>query len=189
MIIFGLGNPGVKYRATRHNVGYLFVNRCARLYRKKFRRRRDYKIATIKINRKTVYLIKPMCWMNQSGEVVAKVLHEMPQDFLIVIDDINLPFGKIRMRSSGSDGGHLGLRSIIHTLENFNFPRLRIGIGRPHEEVTNYVLSPFKSREKKTVNAVIEEGIKGIKIFMKKGFEPAQNYINSINLNLLDSDR
>lgn len=182
MIIFGLGNPGAQYRTTRHNVGYLLVNRCARLYRKKFRRRRDYKIATIKINKKTVHLIKLMCWMNQSGVVVAKVLREMPQDFLIVVDDINLPLGKIRMRSSGSDGGHLGLRSIIHTLENFDFPRLRIGIGHPQEEVTNYVLSPFKSREKKIVNAVIEEGIRGIKILIKSGFERALNYINTIDL-------
>lgn len=182
MIIFGLGNPGTHYRSTRHNVGYLLLNRFARLYKKKFRRRRDYKVATIKIARKTIHLIKPVCWMNQSGMVVANALCEKTEEFLIVVDDINLPLGKIRIRRRGSDGGHLGLRSIIHALENSDFPRLRLGIGRSHEEVTTYVLSPFTSKEKKIINAVVEQGIRGIEIFVKRGFEPAQNYINTVDL-------
>jgi len=181
MIIFGLGNPGVRYRSTRHNVGYVFLSRLARVQKRKFLLHKGYKIAKIKIARKTINLIKPSCWMNQSGIVVAQVLQEIAQDFLIVLDDVNLPLGKIRMRSRGSDGGHLGLRSIINTLNSSNFPRLRIGIGCSND-VTSYVLSSFKPKEKKILKSVIEQGIGGIEIMLKQSFAKAQNYINAIDL-------
>jgi PTH1 family peptidyl-tRNA hydrolase len=120
--------------------------------------------------------------MNQSGMVLTQVLEAMTQEFLIVVDDINLPLGKLRIRKKGSDGGHLGLRSIIHELESSDFPRMRIGVGRSNEDAASYVLSAFTSREKKVVHGVIEKGIKGIKILVTQGFEPAQNFINSIDL-------
>lgn len=181
MIIFGLGNLGLKYRSTRHNAGYLFLDRFAKLYKKRFRTQQGYKIAKIKIDRNVVYLIKPQCWMNQSGMAVSKILQKIDRQFLVVVDDINLPFGKIRLKSKGSDGGHLGLRSLGNTLKTSNFPRLRIGIGVPNEDAALYVLSRFKRKEKKILNAVIEDGIKGVEILIRENFTKAQGYINSIN--------
>jgi PTH1 family peptidyl-tRNA hydrolase len=182
MIIFGLGNPGIRYRNTRHNIGYIFLDYWIKRYRKRFRTQRGYKIAMIKINQSVVRLIKPQCWMNESGTAIASILQEMKGRFLVVVDDINLPLGKIRLRRKGSDGGHLGLRSIINMLERTNFPRLRIGISRPNENTAVYVLNSFKRREKRILKNVIDEGITGLEILLKKGFAPAQQYINSIDL-------
>lgn len=182
MIIFGLGNPGLKYRSTKHNAGYIFLDRFAKPFKKRFRTKQGYKIVKIKITKNVVYLIKPQCWMNQSGNAVSEILQEIDGDFLVVVDDVNLPVGKIRLKSRGSDGGHLGLRSIIDSRGNSNFPRLRIGIGCPINDVADYVLSPFKRREKKILMLVIEKGIKGIEVLVKDNFTKAQNYINAIDL-------
>ncbi len=182
MIIFGLGNPGLRYRATRHNVGYIFLDRFAKQYKKRFRSQRGYRIARMEINDETVTLIKPQCWMNLSGNAVSKILHERTGGFLIVVDDVNLPLGRTRLRSKGSDGGHLGLRSIIDELSTENFWRLRIGIGQPHEDYARYVLNSFKRGEKKTLHAVIKETIKGVELLVRDSFKSAQNYINSINI-------
>ncbi|GAJ24578.1 unnamed protein product, partial [marine sediment metagenome] len=173
MIIFGLGNPGLKYRSTRHNVGYIFLDRLAKQYKKRFYTKQGYKIAKIDISKNKIYLVKPQCWMNQSGNAVSEILQEMDGDFLVVVDDVNLPLGKIRLKSRGSDGGHLGLRSIIDSRGNSNFPRLRIGIGCPINDVANYVLSPFKRREKKILMSVIDKGIKGIEVLLKDSFTKA----------------
>jgi len=125
--------------------------------------------------------------MNQTGIAIAEILQHLDGDFMVVLDDFNLPLGTVRLRNKGSDGGHLGLRSIINSLGRSDFPRLRIGIGCPEDNVMTYVLTAFKRREKKILNTVIEEGIKGIEIMFKQGFTKAQNYINSVNL--LDLDR
>lgn len=188
MTIFGLGNPGLRYRLTRHNVGYMFCERFARQHRKKFRRKSGYQETTVRIGREEVHLIKPRVWMNQSGVAVASILALYGKPLLVVIDDVNLPLGRMRLRSKGSDGGHLGLRSIIECLEVTCFPRLRIGIGRAGEDVASYVLDAFSRQEKRLLNRVIDEGIQGIKIMIKKDFVKAQNYINSIKIEL-DADR
>ncbi len=182
MIIFGLGNPGLKYRSTRHNAGYIFLDRFAKFNKKRFRVQRGYRKAEIKINKNIVILIKPQCWMNQSGIAVSKILQEMDGGFLVVVDDVNLPLGQMRLRSRGSDGGHLGLRSIIGSLNSSDFARLRIGIGRADEDVALHVLSTFKRSEKKILYAVITEAIKGVELLVKDNFTGAQNYINSVDL-------
>ncbi len=182
MIVLGLGNPGLKYRFTRHNAGYIFVNHLARQYHKYFYQHKDYRIARIKIYGKKILLIKPQCWMNESGIKVAQIVKEFHQDFLVVLDDINLPLGKIRLRAKGSDGGHKGLASIIATLRTENFPRLRIGIGRPSDgDIVSYVLDKFTPQERRIINRVVKNSIKGLKILLNKNFINAQNYINSIN--------
>jgi PTH1 family peptidyl-tRNA hydrolase len=186
MTIFGLGNPGLEYRSTRHNAGYMFLEKLARLQRKKFVTHRGYKLATITIAEHSINLIKPLCWMNQSGPTVSKIRQKITDEFLVVVDDFNLPLGKIRLRSRGSDGGHLGLRSIINSLESSAFPRLRIGVGCPDRDVVSYVLSSFTTEEKKILVSIIEKGIQGIEIMFKENFVKAQNYINSVNL--LDSN-
>jgi PTH1 family peptidyl-tRNA hydrolase len=151
-------------------------------YHTRYSVRQGYKFATVKISRKVVNLIKPLCWMNQSGIAIAEILQNLKGDFIIVLDDFNLPLGTIRLRNEGSDGGHLGLRSIITSLRRSDFPRLRIGIGYPEDDVMTYVLTAFKRCEKKILNRVLEEGIKGIGIMLKQDFTRAQNYINAIDL-------
>jgi PTH1 family peptidyl-tRNA hydrolase len=182
MTIFGLGNPGLKYRSTKHNAGYIFLDKISRTYRKRFTTKRGYKLEKIKIRGHHINLIKPICWMNQSGFAISSILQKIDDEFLIVLDDFNLSLGRIRLRSKGSDGGHLGLRSIINELGRSNFLRLRIGIGYPEDQdVVSYVLTKFTRKDKKILMSVIEKGIKGIEIMLKEGFAKAQNYINSIN--------
>ncbi len=182
MIIFGLGNPGLKYRATRHNAGYLLLDQFSKKKRRRFKTTRGFKYISFKIKDHNVELVKPQCWMNQSGIAVANYIEKNPNDFLVVVDDINLPLGRMRLRTSGSDGGHLGLRSIIEEINTDDFPRMRIGIGRPEIDAAEYVLDRFNRDEKKILKQVIEEGIKGIEIMLTKGMSKAQNYINGIDL-------
>jgi PTH1 family peptidyl-tRNA hydrolase len=182
MIIFGLGNPGPKYRFTRHNAGYIFLDRLARSFRKRFSRKRNFRITTFKVKGTELTLIKPNCWMNQCGGRVNAVLGEEKPKFMVVVDDINLPLGKLRLRSKGSDGGHLGLRSIIDELKTENFPRLRIGIGQPQIDTADYVLSRFNTAEKRVLTKVMSQGIRGIRILVSEGFLKAQNYINAIHI-------
>jgi len=182
MIIFGLGNPTLKYTATRHNAGYIFLERMAKSYKKKFLLRRGYKTTIIKIDNMSIRLIKPLVWMNNSGVAIKHILNKMDDEFLVIMDDVNLPLGRMRLREGGSDGGHLGLRSIIEHLNTQNFPRLRIGIGQPQGDGADYVLSKFSRRERKILISIINEGITGIEILVKEGFNRAQNFINSIVL-------
>jgi len=186
MILFGLGNPGTKYRLTRHNAGNIFLAEMAKRYKKKFSTHQGYKITNVIIGNKRIRLIKPICWMNQSGLAIANIMKKEKDDFLIILDDINLPLGRMRLRLKGSDGGHLGLRSIINTLNTADFPRLRIGISNPgYEDAADYVLSPFTPEERRTFLTLIERGIEGIRILIRKGYGPAQNFINSIDLRLI----
>jgi len=186
MIIFGLGNPGVKYRRTRHNAGYLFLEQMARASKKRFVNKHKYRQAKLRIRNKSVCLIKPNCWMNQCGLVMHAILQSEKADFLVVLDDVNLPLGRIRLRRSGSDGGHLGLRSIIDCLQTDDFPRLRIGIGRSSIDTEDYVLEAFDTGEMEVLHKVLKHGIDGIRMLLVDGFVKAQNYINSINSGVID---
>ncbi len=182
MIIFGLGNTGLRYRATRHNTGYMFLDLFAKSYKKRFRLRHHYRLAQVEIDTRYIFLIKPQCWMNQSGLAVSRILQDRGDEFLVVVDDVNLPLGKIRLRRRGSDGGHLGLRSIIDELDTANFWRLRIGIGQPLGDYARYVLRAFRRDEKKILNAVLRKAIKGVEILVRDNFVKAQNYINSVDV-------
>ncbi|MDH4210497.1 MAG: aminoacyl-tRNA hydrolase [candidate division WOR-3 bacterium] len=188
MIIFGLGNPGLKYRRTRHNAGYLFLEQLARTSKKRFVDKRQYRQTKLRIRNTPVQLVKPNCWMNQCGLVVRDLLRGEKDDFLVVLDDVNLPLGRMRLRSNGSDGGHLGLRSLIDSLGTCDFPRLRIGIGQPSIDTEDYVLESFNSGEMRILVRVLKHGIEGIRILVRDGFVKAQNHINSIKIEL-DSDK
>jgi PTH1 family peptidyl-tRNA hydrolase len=124
--------------------------------------------------------------MNESGSVIYTFLHNKNDKFCVVVDDINLPLGRMRMRKRGSDGGHRGLRSIIEELGTQNFSRLRIGIGQSEGDVAEYVLSSFERKERKLLKKVINEAITGIKILVETDFISSQNYINSINIGDID---
>jgi PTH1 family peptidyl-tRNA hydrolase len=182
MVIFGLGNPGLKYRTTRHNAGYIFLEKFAKHRKVKFRNERGFKIAKTKIAGHNLVLVKCRCFMNDSGHAVSSYLSNKQDKIMIILDDINLPLGRIRLRRKGSDGGHLGLRSIINILGFSDFARLRIGVGRSDIAVIDHVLNRFTRVEEKILQKVIQNGITGLELIFRQGFVKAQNYINAIDL-------
>jgi PTH1 family peptidyl-tRNA hydrolase len=182
MIIFGLGNPGLRYRFTRHNAGFVFVERFAKQHAGRFLRRKHYAISRVDVEGVAIDLVKPKCWMNQCGDVIKRILQKHNADFLVTVDDINLPVGRVRLRSKGSDGGHLGLRSLMNAIQSESFLRLRIGVGRPEIDAAEYVLRRFTPAERKVLLSVVKETITGIHVMLTEGFENAQNHINSINI-------
>ncbi|MGD8978523.1 MAG: aminoacyl-tRNA hydrolase [candidate division WOR-3 bacterium] len=182
MIIFGLGNPGLRYRFTRHNAGFVFVERFAKHHGGRFLRRKHYAISQVDVGGVAVRLVKPKCWMNHCGDVIKWILQKYNEDFLVTVDDINLPVGRVRLRSKGSDGGHLGLRSLINAIQTERFPRLRIGVGRPEIDAAEYVLRRFTPNERKVLLSVVKETIEGVHVMITEGFGKAQNHINSIDI-------
>ncbi|MEO0072572.1 MAG: aminoacyl-tRNA hydrolase [candidate division WOR-3 bacterium] len=180
MIVFGLGNPLPQYHKTRHNIGFMVLDRLAERFNTSFQTTDYYQYATTEIS---LTLVKPMLFMNNSGFVVSYYLARNPADkqFIVVVDDIALPFGQIRIREKGGDGGHNGLASIISSLGSENFPRLRIGIGKPPAGVslTEYVLSEFSSSEKKVLNQILDYACEAILVVKERGIKVAMSNFNS----------
>ncbi|MEO0091411.1 MAG: aminoacyl-tRNA hydrolase [candidate division WOR-3 bacterium] len=184
LIVFGLGNPGRKYKETRHNVGFMVLDRLAKRYALHFSDYSDYHYAQTKLNQPQLVLIKPMLYMNNSGIVIYKYLQKHNDSFCVVCDDLALPLGRIRIRKRGSDGGHKGLASIIHYLQTTNFPRIRVGIGKPIDmTATEYVLTKFSAQEKLTLDKVLEGTCDAIEMMETKGIESAMNKYNPMVFN------
>jgi PTH1 family peptidyl-tRNA hydrolase len=189
-IIVGLGNPGKNYARNRHNVGFLCLNHFARLHSIPFDRRQcQAKVGIGKVKGEKLLLAKPGTFVNLSGKSVACLVHKhnMPlSDLLVIYDDLDLPLGKIRVRQSGSSGGHKGMNSIIATLDSEDFPRIRVGIGRPQGEkqsmsedaIVNYVLSDFSPQEEATIKPVIAKVAEAIDCFLTEGIKAAMNKFN-----------
>jgi PTH1 family peptidyl-tRNA hydrolase len=166
--VVGLGNPGPEYRDTRHNVGQRVVDALARRIHARFAREGGHAVARGRWQSEPLYLIKPNSYMNVSGPPVARLarkLHLGPADLIVVFDDLDLPLGKVRVRLSGSAGGHNGVRSLIAAFGTDALRRVKIGIGRPgrpgedRERVSDHVLSPFFPDEHDTVAAACEEAV------------------------------
>ncbi len=162
-VIVGLGNPGAQYEGTRHNAGFMALDALAHSHAVKFRKHPAYLAGTIQVENETVALLKPMIFMNQSGEAVRLYLEEHADvsvnDLLVVVDDINLPLGRMRFRPGGSAGGQHGLESVIECLKTNQFSRLRIGIAGekvPTGDLTDYLLGSFRKSEMKLLRAVID---------------------------------
>src|SRR5574341_604751 len=159
-VVAGLGNPGKKYEASRHNIGFRVLERvAARLGLGAWKSQFESLVARGEAGGAAVCLVKPQTFMNNSGEAVAAVLrfYKVPlEDCLVVVDDMDLALGKLRQRRGGSDGGHLGLRSVIEWTGGQEFKRLRIGIGRPApgQSVTGHVLSAARDDEEALARAV-----------------------------------
>jgi PTH1 family peptidyl-tRNA hydrolase len=161
-LIVGLGNPGREYEKTRHNVGFMVLDKVAdslgvSISREKF----SALYGECRLDETKVFLVKPLTYMNRSGEAVAQFARFFkvePSQILVIYDDLDLPLGKLRLRLRGSSAGHRGVQSIIDALSTQEFPRLRVGIGRPErkEEVINYVLSPFTEEEFKVLEPALE---------------------------------
>jgi PTH1 family peptidyl-tRNA hydrolase len=158
-IIFGLGNPGKKYKNTRHNVGYMVVEKIGEGVRFKRSIKLEAYLGEKEVEGEKVLLVKPTTFMNNSGICVKKTIEYYQicfKDFLVIYDDVDLPLGKIRFRKKSSSGGHKGIKSIIEILGSEEINRLRIGIGkREGEDLVEYVLSEFSSQEKEILKRVI----------------------------------
>jgi PTH1 family peptidyl-tRNA hydrolase len=189
-LIVGLGNPGRTYVHNRHNVGFQCLNYFARLHSIRFDRRQCQARASIgKLRGEKLLLAKPGTFVNLSGNPVACLVHKhnIPlSNLLIIYDDLDLPLGKIRLRQSGSSGGHKGMNSIISALDSEDFPRIRVGIGRPQTEgqsmsedaIINYVLSNFSRQEEAIIKPVIAWVSEAIDCFLTEGIEAAMSKFN-----------
>lgn len=182
-LIVGLGNPGAKYRLTRHNFGSLIVENLAKEAKAKFKLSvfAKAKIAIFKKDQEEIMLMLPMTYMNLSGRSLAYILRRKPiklEDILVVCDDVNLSFGKLRARISGSDGGHNGLKSIIESLQSQDFSRLRIGIGSNKDNLSDFVLSEFNFSEKKELDSIIEKATIAIFDWLDVGIKEIMNKYN-----------
>jgi PTH1 family peptidyl-tRNA hydrolase len=179
-LVVGLGNPGKEYAATRHNVGFMVVDEVARRLDVGSWRTKD-KARQALVARERVLLVEPLTFMNLSGaptRVIASWYRTPPDRVLVVSDDMDLPFGKLRMRPSGGHGGHNGLRSIIATMGD-QFPRLRIGVGRPEYDSVDHVLSPFVAQERAQLPALIAAGADGVQLWLDNGLEAAMQFVNT----------
>lgn len=190
-VIVGLGNPGREYESTPHSVGFEVVDALAREIGADFRPVPSFKgnLADGRIADARVILVKPMTFMNLSGECVAPVVkyhNATPADLIVVSDDIDLPVGRIRIRKSGSAGGHNGLRSVIERLGSADFVRLRIGVGRDRNdrsEVIGHVLGKFDPESRALVSAMIlPAAVKAIMQIIAEGHDAAMNAWNGIDL-------
>ena len=183
-LIIGLGNPGTQYERTRHNIGFLVLDELARRHGIAITKRSGRALSgdgLIGGNR--VFLIKPQTFMNLSGEAVSLFLRQKPlpnESIMVVADDIALPLGKLRLRASGSAGGHNGLKSLIQHLRGQDFPRLRFGVGSPHNASVqvDYVLGNFSRSEEKDVEEGIERAVLALETWAENGLDRAMNQFN-----------
>jgi len=175
-LVVGLGNPGWRYRKTRHNVGFNVVDGLAKLASTRVRQRKhNALLGEGVLVSQPILLAKPMTFVNNSGEAVKEVLKEyqIPLSGLLVIcDDMNLPLGRLRIRRRGSSGGHKGLASICKALQTQDFCRLRIGIScNPNEDAYDYVLSKFNSAERKVIAEAQIAAQQAVCVWLEKGVE------------------
>lgn len=186
-LIVGLGNPGRKYARTRHNAGFMVVDRLARLFKASFVREHvHFWVASIENPSPPKILLKPATYMNLSGVAVAVGVKQYgvePARVLVVCDDLNLTWGTLRLRGAGSDGGHKGLQSIIAHLGTQQFPRLRVGIGNPTAATVDFVLSPFTREELGQLPVVIQAATAAVESFVVNGIERTMSRFNKNHLN------
>ena len=180
--IVGLGNPGAEYAGTRHNVGFEVVDELARRWGIKLKSWKSAASMAVATERDAL-VAEPSTFMNLSGEAVQKItaFHQIePSDLLVVVDDVNLPLGRLRMRTMGSAGGHNGLKSVIQHIGPA-FGRLRIGVGRgdPEWDLADHVLSRFEREEREAAEEAIGRAADAVEMFVAEGIEPAMNRFNA----------
>ena len=186
-LIVGLGNPGAEYAQTRHNAGFLLVERLAAKWKADWTKERKFAARIAKSERtgKRVLLCEPQTFMNLSGETVGalKNFYQLPlKRILVAVDDADLPLGEIRLRASGSSGGHHGLESIEQHVATREFARLRIGIGRKDgaREITNFVLGRFEPDERAVLEKVLVRASDQVECWLDGGIEKAMNQFNGV---------
>lgn len=184
-LIVGLGNPGEEYAHTRHNAGFRCLEVLAARHGLSFREKRGYaRIARGVIAGRSVVLARPYTFMNRSGRSVAALCRHLklpPERLLIVHDDLDLPLGTIRLRARGGAAGHKGMLSVIAALGTEDFPRLRLGIGRPADpdtDLVNYVLQPLTPQEEEAWKPALERAADAVECFLREGLEKAMERFN-----------
>jgi len=185
-LVVGLGNPGEEYRGSRHNAGFMAIERLLeQLPSGRFveSHSAESRVWSGRFRGRPLYLQEPLTYMNLSGTAVAKLVNRLrltPQDLLVVVDDMDLPVGRLRLRDRGSAGGHNGLKSLIAELGSEEFKRLRIGIGHPESKNTaDYVLSGFSGAELDKFQAAISEAAEAVKMVLGSGIGRAMNRYNA----------
>ena len=184
IIIVGLGNPGAQYARTRHNVGFWCVDRLAAEHSIGFsRRHRSAHVGEGVVEGHRVVLAKPRTFVNRSGEAVAYLLQRFgvsPEKLLVVYDDVDLPLGKVRLRAKGSAGGHNGIKSIVESLGTQDFPRMRIGIGRPPDgaDQVEYVTGTMSKDEQEVVDEAVRRAAQAAVDAVADGMTTAMNRFN-----------
>ena len=168
-LVVGLGNPGKEYQLNRHNIGFLAVDAFSKKHQLDLYRTKKY----FSYQLENVLFIKPKTYMNRSGDAILSVMaKETIEDMLVIVDDFNLPFGSLRIRQTGGDGGHNGLKSIQNTLGTSDFKRMRIGIGNPYpESFVNYVLNDFSKEEQSFFTSIFSMTNQLIEIYSKFDFQ------------------
>jgi len=180
-VIVGLGNPRVHYEGTRHNIGFQVVDWLAEINHILISTKRFKSLyGTGWIDAERVILVKPMTFMNRSGEAVKKVIHFFQvgiEDLIVIHDDLDLPFGRLRFKRRGGDGGHQGVRSIIASMGKNTFLRLKVGIGRPPQgmDSTEYVLASFDEIQQSHLEGILSRAAESLKVMLLEGVETAMN--------------
>ncbi len=184
-LVVGLGNPGAKYESTRHNMGFLVVDKLAQNEKLKFNKLR-FKAwtATWEVGGEKVLLMKPQTYMNLSGEAVGQAarFYKIPADHVLVIsDDIALPAGKLRIRAGGSAGGHNGLKNIIQHLGTDRFPRIKVGVGSPQQaeyDIADWVTGKPMGADQKVIIEALDKAVAAIPVLIEQGVDRAMNRFN-----------
>ncbi len=186
-LIVGLGNPGAEYAKTRHNAGFLLVEKLAEQWQSNWTNERKFisRVAKAERNSQKVLLCEPQTFMNLSGESVGALVnyYQLPLGkILVAVDDANLPFGEIRLRKSGSSGGHHGLESIEQHLASREFARLRIGIGRKDSsrQIADYVLGKFEAGDSELLKKFLERAANQVETWLASGIEKAMSQFNGV---------
>ena len=183
-LIVGLGNPGKSYDRTRHNIGFEAVEKLAQKYGLEFKKQQSFKgaIAEGQIGVDPVILLKPLTFMNLSGESVALVWRYFQIDLsrlIVIADDVALPLGQIRIKINSGSGGHNGLQSVEESLQTNRYARLRIGVGDTEEgNLADHVLGRFSSEEETSIPGVLEKAVQAVEIWLNKGITSAMNFAN-----------
>lgn len=183
-IIVGLGNPGSEYAKTRHNTGFMVIDKIAEKYNIEIKKEKSKALIGMgEINGEKVMLVKPQTFMNLSGEAVRGIMDfykESEDNLLIVFDDIDLELGNIRIKERGSAGTHNGMKSVVQNVGTTNFKRVKVGIGKPKGsmDLVNYVLGRFSDDELKILTASIEKAVEAIEIIVSGNVSKAMNLYN-----------
>lgn len=181
-VIVGLGNPERKYEKTRHNIGFRVIDALAEQLGVTFRNKHRALVGECRWHQEKILLVKPQTYMNLSGLAVQELcaFHQLEEeDLFVVYDDVDLDLGMLRIRPSGGPGTHNGMRSIQQSLGRNQFPRLRLGVGKPRfGDLADYVLSPFPKEEEAVVEEVVKKAVCAVETFVQKGVQEAMNQYN-----------
>jgi peptidyl-tRNA hydrolase, PTH1 family len=185
-LIVGLGNPGERYEMTPHNLGFLVIDELARLLGISVRRNEaDSLMGVGRSGEKELVLVKPQTYMNLSGRAVRRLLERWeatPRDLIVVVDDLDLPWGQIRIRERGSAGTHNGMRSIVEMIESTDFSRVRLGIQPDYavEDAARFVLTPFGKQQRAAVDGFVARGAEAVLTLVNQGTPAAMNQFNAV---------